>query len=1073
MTRDPNSPLKDQAERDAIANDLETTILVEAAAGTGKTTSMVARMVRLLGEGRCKVGTLAAVTFTRKATAELRDRFRMQLERELKDAEGERRDRLDDALNHVEQCFIGTIHSFCARLLRERPIEAKVDVAFEELDEDEEYRLRCAAWDEHVAELHAADAPILALLDELGIGPAELRAAYLDFAQYPDVEEWPLPIAAFDDALADEARRELRAYAAHMESFPGISKAPPGNDTLIPFFCDLPRRLRHTRLAENRQLMGILQDMTSLSVVQRNWPGGKTQGKVEQVRLREFVGRYVTPLVEQWCQNRYGSILDLLDGAVRRYDAMRADRRVLSYQDLLMKAAGLLRGPVNVRRYFRRRFTHLLVDEFQDTDPIQAEVMLLLTADDHGQQDWRACRPAPGALFVVGDPKQAIYRFRRADIVTYNEVRRIIDACGRIVRLTTNFRSSTGLIKWFNTVSATLFPTEPTDYSPADSPMQPPVDAAQGDDETAVVLLDVPDDVGRRSDVNRFEANAVARLIRDWVDRRLHEPGDFLILTRVRGPLVEYARALQAFGLPVEVTGGAAVNELSEVALLHTVLAAVVEPDNPVALVGALRSELFGVSDTTLYRFKKTGGVFNIFRADDHDGGDGLLLIDKARQRLKLYAGWLAQLQPVAAVERIAGHLGLFARAASGTDGRDRAGGLCKAIELLRDASREYWTAADLVRYLWSLVDPDLQIRERHDGASLIPHDNAPVRVMNLHQAKGLEAPVVFLLDGTGRLPDNVDLCVERGAGVVRGYLQLRTQSKGGRGRGRVLAEPRDWLSKEQQEHRFQDAENDRLLYVAATRAGKRLVISSPVKQPRWEKLIACVPDKDVIRKLPVVAAPVVATRTLPVDAPRLFADRIGERWAARCAPTYDVKQVKSLTVTGSKAVGHPGEHGTEWGTVLHLLLEAAMTGPAGDLLPLAVSALPEHGLDPADARAAVAVVRSVMRSDLWRRAQAGKPCLAEVPIQFIQPEAAALPTIVRGVIDLVFREPAGWVIVDYKTDDREGQAVEHLVEHYGGQVRLYAEAWTGITGEPVVETGLYFVRTGRYRIFADAPAVP
>ncbi len=1066
MTRSPNNPLPDQAQRDVIANDLDTTILVEAAAGTGKTTSMVARMVRLLGEGRCTVGTLAAVTFTRKATAELRDRFRMRLERELDGADGERRDRLDDALNHVEQCFIGTIHSFCARLLRERPIEAKVDVAFEELDEDEEYRLRCAAWDEHIAELHADDAPILARLDELGIGPAQLRAAYLDFAQYPDVDDWPVPTAPFDEALADEARRELRTYSAHMESLaPG--RALAGNDTLIPFFSDLPRRLRHTRLAENRQLMGILEDMTSLSVVQRNWPGGKTQGKAEKARLGEFVDRYVTPLVEQWNQCRYGSILELLHGAVRRYDLMRAERHVLSYQDLLMKAAVLLRGPENVRRYFRRRFTHLLVDEFQDTDPIQAEVMLLLTTDDYSQQDWRACRPVPGALFVVGDPKQAIYRFRRADIVTYNEVRDIIDQCGRIVGLTTNFRSTTPLITWFNKVSATLFPIERTEYAPADSPMKPPGGAAP-DDDIPVLLLDVPD-VGKLPAVNRFEADAVARLIRDWVDRGYYEPGDFLVLSRVRGPLVEYARALKEFGLPVEVTGGTAVNELSEVALLHTVLAAVVEPDNPVALVGALRSELFGVSDTALYRFRKAGGVFDIYRAGEHDGGDDLLLIDETRQRLKLYAQWLAQLQPIAAVERIAGHLGLFARAASGDDGRDRAGGLCKAIELLRFASREYWTPAGLVRYLWSLVDPDLQIRERHDGASLLPHAEPAIRVMNLHQAKGLEAPVVFLLDGRGRRRTDVGLHVSRRRGVVRGYLQLRAESKRRFVKGSVLAVPDDWEARTQEEQLFQDAEEDRLLYVAATRAGKRLVISRPVKQPRWEKLIARVPVGDVIPVIPTVTAPVVATRTLPADAPGVFADGIGQRWRARCAPTYDVKQVKSLAVKGSKAAAHPGEHGTEWGTVLHMLLEAAMARPDGNLAPLAAVALDEQGLDPREAPEAVNVVRSVMASDLWRRAQASKPCLTEVPIQFLQSDAR--PVIVRGVIDLVFREPAGWVIVDYKTDDREGEAVEQLVEHYAGQVRLYAEAWADITGEPVVETGLYFVRTSRYRVVADVPA--
>ncbi len=1071
MTGSANNPLPDQAERDAITADLDTSMLVEAAAGTGKTTSMVARMVGLLAEDKCTVATLAAVTFTRKATAELRDRFRMQLERAAEDAEGDRRDLLMAALNDVEQCFIGTIHSFCARLLRERPIEAKIDVAFEELDADQEFRLRSDAWDVHIAELHAAADPILTQLDASGLTPAGLRSAYIEFAQYPDVDQWPAPTAPFDQALADEARRALRAYAHYMEGIaPGLP-ASAGNDKLIPFFHELPRRLRHTPLGENRALVDVLQDIAALSgkVVQKEWPGGKTQGRAELDRLEAFLDTYATPLVARWRACRYALVLDLLHGAVRRYDAIRAHNGVLSYQDLLMKAADLLREQPAVRRYFRRRFTHLLVDEFQDTDPIQAEVMLLLTAADHDQQDWRRCRPVPGALFVVGDPKQSIYRFRRADIVTYNEVRGILRDCGRIVGLTTNFRSTPPLIAWFNEVSRTLFPPQASDHSPADSPMKSPGGDMHLDDDTGATVLAVPDDLKTRAEVNGFEADAIARLIRDWIDRGLHVSGDFLILSRVHGPLVEYARALQTLGIPVEVTGGSAVNELSEVALLHTALAAVVEPDNPVALVGALRSELFGVSDTELYRFKKAGGTFNIFASDDHGPADAFAAIDEARARLRTYAGWLSHLPPIAAVERIAGHLGLFARAASDADGRDRGGGLCKAIELLRAASREYWTAADLAGYLWNLVDPNPRIRERHDGASLSPHREPPVRVMNLHQAKGLEAPVVFLADGSGQVPNNVDLCVVRGAGVVRGYLQLRGERKGAWGKGRVLAIPEGWAAKAANEQLFGEAEADRLLYVAATRARKRLVISRPAKRRRWEKLLAHVPERNVIRKLPTVAAPVVVTRTLPADAPRLFAEGLGERWAARCAPTYDVKRVKALTVTGSRSAGHPGEHGTEWGTVLHLLLEAAMNGPAGDLLPLATSALPEHGLDPADARVAVAIVRSVMRSDLWRRAQAGKPCLAEVPIQFMQPEAGPVPVIVRGVIDLVFREPAGWVIVDYKTDDRRGQAVEHLVEQYAGQVRLYAEAWTESTGEPVVETALYFVRTGRYRVVADS----
>ena len=135
----------DQPARDRILRDLDTTLLVEAAAGTGKTTSLVGRMVELIATGRCEVGRLAAVTFTRKAAAELRGRFTAALEQQARAASGERAARLGAALAHSAGCFIGTIHSFCARLLRERPVEAGVDVAFREIDEDEDARLRASA----------------------------------------------------------------------------------------------------------------------------------------------------------------------------------------------------------------------------------------------------------------------------------------------------------------------------------------------------------------------------------------------------------------------------------------------------------------------------------------------------------------------------------------------------------------------------------------------------------------------------------------------------------------------------------------------------------------------------------------------------------------------------------------------------------------------------------------------------------------------------------------------------------------------------------------------------------------
>ena len=181
----------DQDQRDTVLNELDKTLLVEAAAGTGKTTGMIGRMVNLLASEKCSIDALAAVTFTRKAAAELRARFQVELEKASRSAALKPRRLLSDASSHGERCFIGTIHSFCARILRERPVEAGVDVGFEEIDEPADQKLRRRAWDEYIASLYASDSPLLAELEALGLEAGQLAEAFMKFADYPDVEEWP------------------------------------------------------------------------------------------------------------------------------------------------------------------------------------------------------------------------------------------------------------------------------------------------------------------------------------------------------------------------------------------------------------------------------------------------------------------------------------------------------------------------------------------------------------------------------------------------------------------------------------------------------------------------------------------------------------------------------------------------------------------------------------------------------------------------------------------------------------------------------------------------------------------
>ena len=1071
----------DQAQRDLILEALDKCMLVEAAAGTGKTTIMVARMVALLAAGCCRIETLAAVTFTRKAAAELRSRFQVALASAARVAKGKAQARLDEAIRHVERCFIGTIHSFCARLLRERPVEAGVDVAFEEIEEEDDARLCEEAWQQYVAMLFARSDPILPELYEAGLDISMLAETFKRLALYPDVEEWPAPDTPLTNLVP--ATEALRDYARHIESLVPTFPADAGNDKLMPKYRAIALAVRQSVLERPADLMDVLSRFTSATIVQRNWPEGGEQAKAELARWDAFREEHVEPLLAAWRVHRYAIVMRAVLPGLALYDRMRVGAGRLNFQDLLMRSAALLRDKPNVRQYFRRRFTHLLVDEFQDTDPIQAEVMMLLTAEDPEETDWRKCRLVGGSLFVVGDPKQSIYRFRRADIVTYTRAREIIAASdGAIVPLSANFRSVEPVIEWVNNAFEEVFPEEATEHSPAKVPLKHGRIAASDGSLSGLHVLQIPPGFTRKENVIEYDSSAVAMYIRRALDEKVTVPrtrrevkngapphvvpGDFLILAKTKGNLALYAWKLQALGIPHEVTGGTALNQVAELGLLLRCLTAVTQPGNPVALVAALRSQLFGVSDAALYAFKKVGGIFS-YRAPLPQSLDRetMLVFSDAFSRMRRYAGWLDTLSPVAAIEKIVADLGLAVRAGMADGGNVQAGSLAKAIELLREAQAGTWAIAGCVEYLARLVD----LTEPYDGIAAKPHEEAPVRLMNLHKAKGLEAPVVFLADPTGEWDYPPSLYVNRSGKRIRGYMAVYGEAAG-RGKPPLLAHPQDWDRLGEQEQAFATAEDNRLLYVAATRAGAAMVISQRMKNnhgnpwaplgPRLEKCPTLdVPAEVKVRKK---AGQPIARK----EASHALA-AVGERWAASATPSYATAAAKQLAISHGPDASS-GEHGTEWGSVIHTLLEIAARVPEADLAVIARAACAEAGFQGDAAEEAIRAVDAVRCSDLWKRAMAASRRLVEVPFGCMAPAeggpAAGPATLVRGVVDLAFCEEGGWVIVDYKTDSAASERGDELVQHYRPQVTSYAKAWAESTGEMVREAGLFFTRSGRYR---------
>ena len=1075
----------DQDQRDHILHDLDTNILVEAAAGTGKTTSMVGRMLALLLEGKCKVETIAAVTFTKKSASELRERFHAELMRQArsKDASEEQRARLRYAVENIDQCFIGTIHSFCGRILRERPVEAGVDVAFEEIDEVADQRIQLEAWNTFVAELYICQDTLLDELATLGLEIGLLEEAFQKFVEYPDVDEWPTKTP---ESIEFEALTEaVEEYAERIRNFADRIPLKPGNDKFSIHLRDFKRAVTQQQTTDPVTLMQLLESLSKKpSLTQKPWGDHKQFAKDELETWEIFYEDILSPALAKWREQRYEVILQVLQRASKTYDKIRIGGGLLNFQDLLMKAADLLQTNPNVREYFKRRFTHLLVDEFQDTDPVQAKLMLLLTATDPHETEWESCVPKTGSLFVVGDPKQSIYRFRRADIVTYNRVKSIIqDTGGNILTLSANFRTSPEILDWVNEEFTGRFPTEANQHAPAYVPFHHGRTDEERGDFHGVLRLDIPDTVSKKpADSTKFEAEAIANTIaealsnRKTVTRSTNDaakgigpearPEDFMIVTRGKKNLTAYAQKLAALGIPHEVTGGTVLNETPEIALLYDLIKCLSDPVNPVALVNLLRGELFGFSDRILFDFRQQGGIFDFWSAMPENSREETTKPFRAvYNNLRDYATWLKHLPHVSALERIIEHTGLLALAASRESGNTRAGSLAKTIEIIRQEQGQYHDISSLAELLRQVAQGELE----YDGITAGKPSSSVVRIMNLHKVKGLEAPVVFLADTKTEKNHEVRMHIDRSEpSITRGFMNICGPANAFGNAPPLLAHPHNWEEAQDKERPYENEEKVRLLYVAATRAGSAMVISNLIGSKRnhfW------VPFKDALDRCPPHRAPDTA---LHLELAMEHADEreVSEFYAAYpnripalLTPTYQRVSAKSQALADSETrpSGTYSEQGAEWGTLIHNLLEAAMNNPDHDLRPFALSNLAALDLPASRCNEAIDTVQQVIQSVIWKRARNSNQLFTEIPFQYTETAKSAIPTLMRGVIDLVFEENGNWIIVDYKTDASAKNETSSLAEHYTPQLQAYARAWQHCTGNAPAECGLYFTAADTY----------
>jgi ATP-dependent exoDNAse (exonuclease V) beta subunit len=839
--------LVDHAERVRIRTSLDETLIVEAAAGTGKTSELVARLVNVLAEGRGTVQTIAALTFTEKAAGELKLRLRAGLEDERAKADGAKRARLEDAIAHLEEARVSTIHGFCNDILHERPVEAGVDPRFEVLaDQQAEalYRRAFDAW----------------LTERLEAPPEGLRRALRRRAARDDdpierlrVAGWRL--ADWRDFRAPWQRRSFdreSAIAALVERVHGLhARLRACARTTDTLYADLWRVRQLSQDVDTRERVAPRdQDRLEAELVEllrdpkfmrpRRGDTRNYRGNVTRDEILELHGGLVTAL-QGFARDADADLAALVQQelleTIDRYVALKTRAAALDFVDLLLRARDLVRDRAEVRADLQRRLTHIFVDEFQDTDPLQAEIVLLLAGSDPGVDRWERVTPAPGKLFLVGDPKQSIYRFRRADVGTYQAVKELLVARGAAcVNLTTSFRASPAIQNLVNAAFAPVMADDHVALQAAYVPLAHHREAIPR--QPAVVALPVPKPYGRWGEVVKGAvedslpdavAAFVAWLVKDsgWTVTERERPGEAVAISPRHVCLLfrrftswgkdvtrDYVHALEARGIPHLLVGGRSFHLREEVESLRTALAAVEWPDDELSVYATLKGPLFAIGDEELIEYRERFRRLHPYRLPREEVAANLKPVVDALTLLRSLHG-LRNYRPVEeTVNRLLTATRAHAAFVLRPWGEQALANVLRVAELART-----YEAAGSVSFR-GFVE---RLREEAEGdapeAPIVEESSEGVRIMTVHKAKGLEFPVVILADITASI---AAANPGRWVDAERGLCALRL---GG-------WQPWDLLEHEADELARDRAEGVRIAYVAATRARDVLVVPAVGDDP-------------------------------------------------------------------------------------------------------------------------------------------------------------------------------------------------------------------------------------------------
>ncbi|HKV53217.1 MAG TPA: UvrD-helicase domain-containing protein [Candidatus Binataceae bacterium] len=1109
-------------------------LLVRAGAGSGKTEVLARRFVGLIagdiaGREPLNPEQVAAITFTEKAAYDMRARIAAVLAARISaDPDEERRSSLRRAQRRLPLARISTIHAFCARILRENALDAGLDPDFQVLDQ---YQSRTFL--ERLCRQALVEA----------VRKSDLGAVYLGRARRLESgtpREDALEIVM---RILDEVARLGRSTDWLQETTRGrTSRLETKAGAIADMACELVRLLdellaarltprakekiaplrprwveyRSQILALNAQsepsAFDFLRDLCACLPAAQ----GAIQDCVQSIRSIVNVstasfglgGELISAYGACRALPRALEVAETMREVSARVEHAKAEERVLTFDDLLVRTRDLLAGNATVAHRYRTGIAALLVDEYQDTDAVQDEIVAMLT-------DPRDKTVAAPELFIVGDEKQSIYRFRGADVTVFGRERRSSPAS---LTLLGNRRSAPNIVTFVNRIGASLMRSEERPVPAywvewgADHELNalrtPALDAPVEIITAIPDSISTPDATGtaapRKLNAGRkreLEARALAARIHKLVDGETipdAENGllrpvrfrDIAILLRAFTDVAIYENALLDAGVPCYTVKGRGFFGCQEVLDLIELLTAVNDRDDSIALAAALRSPFLGVSDDCLAEIAlHRVGIASAFATPNAD----FAWLDEGREAALRAWRILEELRKLRArgtiiqvIEHALAATGYEAVMLGLSQGRQRVANLRKLVELAREfESRRLFTFDDFVAHLRRLVEEE----PYESQAQILGESENVVRLMTVHQAKGLEFPVVILADaGRGSPTDNRNPVVDPSSGLL-------VREVAGSGMDEISNREFDEFRKRARSE--QEAEAARLLYVALTRARDRLIISEGAMLQGWAKQLrafvggetvkAFVSSNDERVPLDCAGAKVVLFRpevaetrppavegALPVDVIQ-FAELASRRRAFepaytrelvispsaladfdRCPRQYRFRHGLKLPEGPDRDEKTVGGDAITMGTVAHAVLERldfTTSGPNDvEIAQLVESLGPPAGLDSEQC--------SAIAADLAHYTAAlppnDQPMAREVPFFCHVGEHM----FVRGQIDALVERDGLVIVRDYKYARAAEEAGIYQV-----QMEAYALAASDAFGGQRVEGEIVFLRGGHQTV--------